>query len=167
MVNKFKQCCVQLWHCKKTLMHKITIINYTNALWLKFGQLLHKDFVKNFKVFSVSLVYACQLTVIQWTKRHICVWAQEKVKEVRQLGYGRVKVGRILVDSMIHSARPTVSPVADNVFAWNLCILKSGDGWTYVQSDMCKTNDHYQRLRPSGSILVESMHIFPRKAEIV
>ena len=46
---------------------------------------------------------------------------------------------------MIHSARPTVSPVANIVFDRNLfCFEKWGrtDGRT---DDMCSNNDHYRR----------------------
>ena len=49
------------------------------------------------------------------------------------------------VSSMIHSARPTISPVANIVFALTLfCFEKWGrtDGRT---DDMCKNNDHYQQ----------------------
>ena len=47
---------------------------------------------------------------------------------------------------MIHSARPTVSPVATIIFCcFVLLDVKSGDGRTDEQTDnMCKNNDHYQ-----------------------
>ena len=44
------------------------------------------------------------------------------------------------VSSMNHSARPTVSPVVNIVFAWNLfCFEKWGR-----TDNMCKNNDHYR-----------------------
>ena len=50
------------------------------------------------------------------------------------------KVGTRKVSSMIHSARPTVSPVVNIVFAWKLfCFEKRGR-----TDDMCKNNDHYR-----------------------
>ena len=46
------------------------------------------------------------------------------------------------VSSKIHSARPTVSPVATIIFyLFVLLDLKSGDGRT---DNMCKNNDHYR-----------------------
>ena len=58
------------------------------------------------------------------------------------------------VSSMIHSARPTVTPVANNVFyCFVLLDLKSGDGRTDVRTyrrtdertdNMSKNNDPYR-----------------------
>ena len=47
---------------------------------------------------------------------------------------------------MIHSARPTVSPVAIIIFCYFVLLdLKSGDGRTDERPDnMCKNNDHYR-----------------------
>ena len=53
---------------------------------------------------------------------------------------------------MIHSARPTVSPVANIVFTLS-CLDRS---WKVGTDDMCKNNDHYQPWlgRPRGSIRI-------------
>ena len=51
------------------------------------------------------------------------------------------------VSPMIHSARPTIAPVVNIVFAWNLFFLKWGrtDGLTDGRTDdICKNNYHYR-----------------------
>ena len=44
---------------------------------------------------------------------------------------------------MIHSARPTVSPVENIVFTWNF-VLKIGDGRTHVRMDV-QTDDMWEK----------------------
>ena len=48
------------------------------------------------------------------------------------------------VSTMIHSARPTVSGVANIVFTWNLFCLEKWGRTDLQTDDMCENNDHYR-----------------------
>ena len=62
-----------------------------------------------------------------WVFRlEVKLWILSKLKRTRQ------------VSSMIHSARPTFSPVTNIAFAWNLFCFEK-----VRTDDMCKNNDHY------------------------
>ena len=68
---------------------------------------------------------------------------------------------------MIHSARPTISPVANIVFAWNLfCFARIWKVGMEVRTDnMCENNDHYRPWLWVG--LVDQKTIFVKHTAMI
>ena len=65
---------------------------------------------------------------------------------------------------MIHSARLTVSPVANMVFTWNLFRFEKWGRTDGQSDDMCKNNDHY---RPWLWVGLVDQYIFVRNLYVV
>ena len=108
--------------------------------------------MKHFRRYQLSLFYVC--TVTWW------MGGSRKKQILEKKSYTRQ------VPSMIHSARPIVTPVANIVFRCFVFLdLKSG----YVRTDnMCENNVRYWPslwVGPSGSIKVPK-YVIPGAAKI-
>ena len=81
----------------------------------------------------------------------------------------RLKVQILQLSSMIHLARPTVSPVANIVFAWNLFCFESGDvrtngrhvivGWP--RGSLFQLHNKKPFVKKNCVILIDSRHQCP------
>ena len=80
---------------------------------------------------------------------------QAKAVPTHRRGKSQYNNHKTCVPSMIHSARPTVPPVAIAIFTWKFVLryFKSGDGRTDWRIDStCENSDHYRPRRWVGLV---------------